>query len=283
MMSIPFAKTDEELDKVADRPCLVPSLRSAGSSAGRRKSAAKGYSTAAKGDRTGLLAIAVADSSLVWWLAGGRRGGCVGQGLASRRRQEGRRVPQDSFHLDGPMSQRAAPPTRAERGKLEIIPARRAHAAFSAASESRAVKRPFDRSGLGSLFYSFRECGAGSQAARSLPVFLCVGVLVLVRICCASTVYCSAHACMRLLCLLHRMIESKGPCACLTARLPTQVHCPSKPRHGFTVQIVGDIGTDEKEYATAANVVDNGLVSKSRPTAACTALSLLTQSRFGQL
>ena len=53
--------------------------------------------------------------------------------------------------------------TRAERGKEEIIPARRAHAVFIAASESRAVKRPFDRSGLGSLFYFSREYGADSE------------------------------------------------------------------------------------------------------------------------
>lgn len=31
------------------------------------------------------------------------------------------------------------------------FPARRAHPAFGAASKSRAVKRPFDRSGVGSL------------------------------------------------------------------------------------------------------------------------------------
>ena len=35
------------------------------------------------------------------------------------------------------------PPTRAERGNYEIIPARRANAAFSAASESKELKWPF--------------------------------------------------------------------------------------------------------------------------------------------
>ena len=38
---------------------------------------------------------------------------------------------------------RSLPSTRAEWGKLEIIPARRAHAAFSAASESIGMKGPF--------------------------------------------------------------------------------------------------------------------------------------------
>ena len=53
--------------------------------------------------------------------------------------------------------------TRAERGKLEIIPARRVHAAFSAASESRGLKGPRQPSGLGSLFYFSREYGTGSH------------------------------------------------------------------------------------------------------------------------
>ena len=44
-------------------------------------------------------------------------------------------------------SARALSHTRAERGKLKISPARRAHAACSAASESSGVKRLFDRSG----------------------------------------------------------------------------------------------------------------------------------------
>ena len=54
--------------------------------------------------------------------------------------------------------------TRAERGKQEFIPAPRAHSAFSAALESRAVKSPFDHSGSGSLFHVSREYGAGGRA-----------------------------------------------------------------------------------------------------------------------
>eukprot|EP01052_Picozoa_sp_SAG31_P002630 SAG31_NODE_94_length_26208_cov_6.281091_20_plen_523_part_00 len=36
------------------------------------------------------------------------------------------------------------------------------------------------------------------------------------------------------------------------------VKCPSRPRHGFTVQIVGDAGTSSSEYRTAANIVEDG-------------------------
>ena len=51
--------------------------------------------------------------------------------------------------------------TRAERGAYDIVPARRAHAAFSAASESRAANRPFGRSGFGSLFHVFPRTLSG--------------------------------------------------------------------------------------------------------------------------
>ena len=62
--------------------------------------------------------------------------------------------------LARPLTLSQVPPTtRAERGKSESFPARRAHAAFSAASESRAIKWPsraikwpFDSSGLASFF-----------------------------------------------------------------------------------------------------------------------------------
>ena len=51
------------------------------------------------------------------------------------------------------------PPTRAERGNFRNHPARRAHAAFSAASESRVSKGPLQHSG--SLFHFSENTGAG--------------------------------------------------------------------------------------------------------------------------
>ena len=53
--------------------------------------------------------------------------------------------PGDQIHRDDDTG--AAGP-RAEPGKQEIIPARRAHAAFSAASEFRELKWPFQLSAL---------------------------------------------------------------------------------------------------------------------------------------
>ena len=52
--------------------------------------------------------------------------------------------------------------THAERSKEDVIPARRAHAAFSAASEFRGLTGSFQPSGLGSLplFQFNREYGA---------------------------------------------------------------------------------------------------------------------------
>ena len=54
--------------------------------------------------------------------------------------------------------------------KQEIIPTRRTHAAFSAASESRGLKGPFQPSGFGSLFYFCRECGAGCVERHGAPL-----------------------------------------------------------------------------------------------------------------
>ena len=51
----------------------------------------------------------------------------------------------------------------------EFSPARRAYAAFSAASESRRLKRPFDSSGLGSLLYFSREYGEGRSGCMKDP------------------------------------------------------------------------------------------------------------------
>ena len=67
---------------------------------------------------------------------------------------------------DDSRSARSDDPTRAERGKYETNPARRAHAASSAASESIGLKRPFQPSGFGSLFYFSREYSAGSSTSR---------------------------------------------------------------------------------------------------------------------
>ena len=71
--------------------------------------------------------------------------------------------------LDPPAAPRA--PIRVERGKSDIIPARRAHAAFSAASECRGLKRPFQPFGFGSLFYCFREHGA--ESLSGIHCFVC--------------------------------------------------------------------------------------------------------------
>ena len=57
---------------------------------------------------------------------------------------------------------------RAARAGDETIPTRRAHAAFSAASE---FKWPVYHSGSGYLLFFFRDCGAGSFHCPSVCVF----------------------------------------------------------------------------------------------------------------
>ena len=53
--------------------------------------------------------------------------------------------------------------------------ARRAHAVFSAASEPRAIKWPLDSSGLGSLLYFSRECGAGGCGTGLIGTLVVLG------------------------------------------------------------------------------------------------------------
>ena len=84
---------------------------------------------------------------------GGGEGGHLEAGVADQCREEAAECTEPA-------------PTRAERGKSEIIHARRAHAAFGTASESRAI----DGAGLGSLFHFSRECDAGRTEHRQLEM-----------------------------------------------------------------------------------------------------------------
>ena len=101
-----------------------------------------------------------------WGLAGGSAGtstsgsggssSCAASASLSATRREdcGRTSP--CFRCD------LAPTTRAEQGRNRNHPrAARPCRAFSAASESRAIKWPFDRPGLGSLLYVFPRSQGG--------------------------------------------------------------------------------------------------------------------------
>ena len=98
-----------------------------------------------------------------------QRGMCTGGkwGLLERVVADSGLFPDAGSSSHGPRSQFASA-RLATRHKTPTEVAWRAHAAFSAASEPKAVKRPSDRSELGSLFYFFREYGVGRDVCSRL-------------------------------------------------------------------------------------------------------------------